>query len=80
MPAVQQLLSNSRQAYAAGAVTFADMIDSERTYVAVRAMVAEAQVEREKRLAELEALAGVDIETLGQPAIAGAQLPAVSAR
>jgi outer membrane protein TolC len=80
VPAVQQLLSNSRQAYAAGAVTFADLIDSERTYVAIRAMVAEAQVEREKRLAELEALAGVDIETLGQPATAGAQLSAVSAR
>jgi cobalt-zinc-cadmium efflux system outer membrane protein len=72
VPAVQQLLSNSQQAYAAGAVTFADLIDTERTYVAVRAMVAEAQVEREKRLAELEALAGVDIETLGQPTTAGA--------
>jgi cobalt-zinc-cadmium efflux system outer membrane protein len=80
VPAVQQLLSNSRQAYAAGAVTFADLIDSERTYVEVRAMVAEAQVKREKRLAELEALAGVDIETLGQPTTASAQLPAVSAR
>jgi outer membrane protein, heavy metal efflux system len=72
VPAVQQLLSNSQQAYAAGAVTFADLIDSERTYVAIRAMVAEAQVEREKRLAELEALAGVDIETLGQPTTAAA--------
>jgi outer membrane protein, heavy metal efflux system len=75
VPAVQQLLSNSQQAYAAGAVTFADLIDSERTYVAVHGMVAEAQVEREKRLAELEALAGVDVETLGQPTTAGAQLP-----
>lgn len=71
VPAAQQLLSNSQQAYAAGAVPFADLIDSERTYVGVRAMVAEAQVEREKRLAELEALAGVDIETLGQPPTAG---------
>ncbi len=75
VPAVQQLLSSSRQAYAAGAVTFADLIDSERTYVAVRAMVAEVQIEREKRLAELEALAGVDIETLGQPTTAGTEIP-----
>jgi cobalt-zinc-cadmium efflux system outer membrane protein len=74
VPAVQQLLVSSRESYAAGAVTFADLIDSERMYVAVRAMVAEAQIEREKRLAELEALAGVDIETLGQPRTAGAQL------
>jgi outer membrane protein TolC len=75
VPAVQQLLSSSRQAYATGAVPFADLIDSERMVVAVRAMVAEAQVEREKRLAELEALAGVDIETLGQPTTAGAERP-----
>jgi len=72
VPAVQQLMSSSRQAYAAGAVTFADLIDSERTYIAVRAMVAEALIEREKRLAELEALAGVDIETLGPQRTAGA--------
>ena len=43
-------------------------------------MVAEARIEREKRLAELEALAGVDVETLGQPATApvteSATLPA----
>lgn len=75
VPAVQQLLSSSRQAYAVGAVTFADLIDSERLYVEVRAMVAEVQVEREKRLAELEALAGVDIETLGQPKTAVARFP-----
>ena len=47
VPAAQQLLSNSQQAYAAGAVPFADLIDSERTYVALRAMVAEVQIERE---------------------------------
>jgi hypothetical protein len=34
-------------------------------FISVRRMVAEAQIEREPRLAELEALAGVDIETLG---------------
>jgi cobalt-zinc-cadmium efflux system outer membrane protein len=74
VPVVQQLLTSSRQSYSAGGVTFADLIDSERMYVSVRAMVAEAQIEREKRLAELEALAGVDIETLGHPRTAGAQL------
>jgi hypothetical protein len=30
-------------------------------------MIAEARIERETRLAELEALAGVDIETLATP-------------
>ena len=80
LPAVQQLLSNSRQAYAVGAETFADLIESERAYIDVRAMVAETQIEREKRLAEIEALAGVDIETLGHPASADTRLSAPSAR
>jgi cobalt-zinc-cadmium efflux system outer membrane protein len=75
VPIVEQLLTSSRQAYAAGTVGFADLIDSDRTYISVRAMVAEARIEREKRLAELEALAGVDIETLGRPTTVWATLP-----
>jgi outer membrane protein TolC len=68
VPAARQLVSSSRNAYAAGAIVFADLIDSERMFISVRRMVAEAQIEREQRLAELEALAGVDIETLGRQA------------
>lgn len=67
VPSVQQLINSSRQDYAAGTVGFVDLIDSARTYIGVRLMVAQARIEREKRLAELEALAGVDVETLGQP-------------
>ena len=67
VPAAQQLVSSSQNAYAAGAVGFADLIDSERMLISVRRMVAQAQIEREKRLAELKALAGVEIETLGRP-------------
>jgi outer membrane protein TolC len=66
MPAAQQLLRTSREEYAAGNLPFADLIDSERTYISVREMLAEVRIEREKRLAELEVLAGVDIETLGE--------------
>src|SRR6516225_1570957 len=66
VPAAQQLVSSSQNAYAAGAVGFADLIDSERTLISVRRLLAQSQVEREKRLAALEALAGVDIETLGR--------------
>jgi cobalt-zinc-cadmium efflux system outer membrane protein len=66
VPAAQQLVSSSRNAYAAGAVGFADLIDSERTLISVRRLLAQSQVEREKRLAALEAIAGVDIETLGR--------------
>jgi len=67
LPRAQQALSASRQAYATGTGSFTDLIDSQRTLLDVRLMVAEAQVEREKRLAELEALAGVDFETLAPP-------------
>jgi outer membrane protein TolC len=74
VPSVQQLINASQQDYAAGTVGFADLIDSERTYVGVRLMVAQARIEREKRLAELEALAGVDIETLGYPATQASSL------
>ncbi len=65
MPLVQQLIDRARQDYAAGAVGFADLIDSARTFIEVRLLLAQARIERERRLAELEALAGVDIETLG---------------
>jgi outer membrane protein TolC len=68
VPAARQLVSSSRNAYAAGTIVLADLIDSERMFISVRRMVAEAQIEREQRLAEIEALAGVDIETLGRQA------------
>ena len=70
-PATEQLVSSSQNAYA-GAVGFADLIDSERTLISIRRMVAQAQIEREERLAELGAFAGVDIETLARPEKASA--------
>jgi outer membrane protein TolC len=71
-PATEVLVSSSQNADAAGAVGFADLIDSERTLISIRRMVAQAQIEREERLAELGAFAGVDIETLGRPEKASA--------
>ena len=63
-PRAEQALAISRQSYTAGSGTFIDLIDSQRTLLEVRLMIAEARIEREKRLAELESLAGVDIETM----------------
>jgi outer membrane protein TolC len=79
LPRAQQALASSRQAYATGTGSFTDLIDSQRTLLDVRLMVAEAQVEREKRLAELEALAGVDVETLGPPTTAPSTGPTTAA-
>jgi outer membrane protein TolC len=70
LPVAQQALDSSRQAYASGTIGFVELIDAQRTLLDVRLMIAEARTEREKRLAELEALAGVDVETLLQPATA----------
>ncbi|MGE5609234.1 MAG: TolC family protein [Bacillota bacterium] len=67
LPAAEQVLNSSRQAYATGSVGFVDLIDSQRTLLEVRQMIAESLIQRERRLAELEALAGVDIETLARP-------------
>jgi outer membrane protein TolC len=72
VPAAEQLINSSRNDYASGRLAFADLIDSQRILIAVRRTVAQVKIEREKRLAEIEALAGVDIETLGRPATAGA--------
>jgi outer membrane protein TolC len=66
LPAAEQVVSSSRNYYAAGTVAFADLIDSQRTLTEVRRTVAQILIEREKRLAEIEALAGVDIETLSR--------------
>lgn len=64
-PATEQVLESTRQAYSAGTLSFVELMESQRMVLDVRLMVAEARVMREKQLAELEALAGVDIETLG---------------
>ena len=64
LPAAELALDNSRQSYAAGSVSFVELIDSQRTLLEVRLMIAEAVAARERSLAELEALAGIDVETL----------------
>ena len=68
LPKARQALASSRQAYAAGSVGFVEVVDSQRTLLEVRQMIAEAQISREKQLAVMEALAGVDVETLVTPA------------
>lgn len=68
LPKARQVLDSTRQAYIGGTVTFTELIDSQRMLLEVRVALAEARASREKRLVELETLAGVDIETLSVPA------------
>jgi outer membrane protein TolC len=70
LPRAEQTLSSSRQAYTTATGSFIELIDAQRTLLDVRLLIVEARAEREKRLAELEELAGVDVETLGGPSSA----------
>lgn len=73
-PLAEQAMNASRVSYMAGTVGYSDLIDSQRTLLNVRLMTTQVRIEREKRLAELEALAGTDVETLApsnsSPAVA----------
>jgi cobalt-zinc-cadmium efflux system outer membrane protein len=75
LPKAEQVMRSSREAYAAGSINLIELIDSQRTLLQVRQMIAETRIEREKRLVELEALAGVDIETLSDPTTGPATQP-----
>ncbi len=64
LPLAQQTIDLSRQSYAAGSSGYLDLIDAQRTLLEVRLALVEAKAEREKTLAEIEMLAGADLETL----------------
>lgn len=79
LPLAAQAMSSSRASYSVGTVGYSDLVDSQRTLLNVRLMTAQVRIEREKRLAELEALAGTDIETFAenpQPTSVPATMPA----
>jgi len=64
IPRAEQALAGARQSYTTGAGTFMELIDAHRTLLDARQMLLESKVEREKQLAQLEAIAGIDVETL----------------
>ena len=77
-PRAEQTLASSRQAYTTGTGTFIELIDAQRTLLDVRLLIVEAKADREKRLADLEELAGVDIETLAGPTTAPTTAPSTT--
>ncbi len=64
IPLADRVLANTRQAYAAGSAMYLDLLDAQAMVLDARLMAIEAHAARDKRLAELEALMGTDIETL----------------
>jgi len=77
-PKARQLWEASEKAYSAANISFADLIDTQRTLLQVRLLIAEARTDREKRLAELESLAAVDVETLEAPPATSTTAPGSS--
>ena len=53
-----------QESYSANTSTYLELIDAQRTLLDAWLTMAEAKTMREKRLAELEALMGTDVETL----------------
>jgi cobalt-zinc-cadmium efflux system outer membrane protein len=64
LPAARLLADTTQQSYSAGSADFLEMIEAQRTLLDVRLTIAEARIERERRAAEIEQLAGIDLETL----------------
>jgi outer membrane protein TolC len=64
LPAAQRVLDSARQQYTAGTAGYLDLIEAQRTLLDVRLTIAEARAARERSLTDLEALAGVDFETV----------------
>jgi outer membrane protein TolC len=66
LPAAEAIATNVRQSYVTGGTGLADLVEAESAVLEVRRALAEAQTVREQRLADLEALAGVDIEAFSR--------------
>ena len=64
LPKTNQLVEATRQLYIANQARFSDLIEAQITFLDVQLAAAEFWATRETRLAELEALAGIDFETI----------------
>ena len=64
VPATEQIVETTTTSYSSGNATYLELIDSQRSLLESRQGLIEARATREKKLAEVEALAGVDLETI----------------
>jgi outer membrane protein TolC len=65
LPAAERAVASARTGYETAAIGTAELLETERLRLELRLLHAEARAAREMRLAELEALAALDVETLG---------------
>ena len=64
LPQLEQQQAILARSLATGGSTYGELIEIQRSQLALRLLIAEAQVARERKLLQLETLAGVDSETL----------------
>ncbi len=62
LPRARQIVDIGRSSYEAGRSTLLDLLDSERSLIALQRLVANLQFSRDKRVADLEAIAATKLE------------------
>ncbi|MEK7271183.1 MAG: TolC family protein [Planctomycetota bacterium] len=60
LPRAKLMEESARASYTAGKAPFVDLLDAQRMLIEIRTTLAEIRADREKRLAEIEAMAGVE--------------------
>jgi hypothetical protein len=78
LPIVALKVATAEQTYGASNGMLSDLIEPQRAELELRGVIAEARILREKKLADIEALLGVDVETISADSSVSAG-PSVSA-
>ena len=64
LPVSRQVLQAARQDYTAGRLGLGELLDAQRMLIDVNRSIDQFRIDREKRLAELEEIAGMDVEAI----------------
>ncbi len=67
LPRAREIVDIGRSAYETGRATLLDLLDGQRSLIAIERLVADLRIVREKHLADLESITAADL-TLGRPA------------
>lgn len=64
IPRAQQTIKNAQAAYSVGRLTYADLLEAQRTLLSARLVAAQLRAEREKALVAIETWSAVDVEAM----------------
>jgi outer membrane protein TolC len=63
LPRARQMVNIGRSAYETGHATLLDLLDDQRSLIAIERLIADLRITREKHLAELESITASDLST-----------------